>query len=625
MIKEAEIIFKPKRPLSDEEFAKYLSLVRNIASFDPDNKYWKFNLIKALKNIKNDIELNEILIKLRKYVYLAEDNIVFIKNIFKKYKSQKTAIIDVDRRYNVIISTTMITDEALAKIDKYIFKLTENKYRLRSSFFVNKVIKILIDLGYNVLYDKEKINLLNKQLKCIISRYQGKISITTNYFDKFLLRELREVCTLIYYREKVILDENKNYLGTELIERRLPCLKVDFSKKSAYVPVGLFHRVIDFLNDLSIPYEVNIKEKQNINIPMKLNFKLYPHQEEAYRKWFQRKRGTIAIFTRGGKSFIALKAIYDLRKPSIIFVTTRELAATWRNYLIKYLGIREYDIGYLGEGIKKITQITISTYASGVKYIEDIKDKFEFVVFDEGHHLPADSFRKIALNIDALYRMVLTATPYRRDKNEVLIFSLCGGLVANIDYISLLKMRIVAPIEVFKTIYAVGPEEKLQKLLEVIEKHKDEQIIIFTQYLDTAEKLYLELLKKGYKVALITGEVSKYKRERFFNDFVKGLIKILVTTTVLDEGVTVPDAEVAIIYEGSGEERQMIQRIGRVLGYKPGKRAKIYEIVDISNPKEKVAYFRRRSVREYYRLDLVKKILKKLKEGNNQRVISDFY
>ena len=52
-----------------------------------------------------------------------------------------------------------------------------------------------------------------------------------------------------------------------------------------------------------------------------------------------------------------------------------------------------------------------------------------------------------------------------------------------------------------------------------------------------------------------------------------------MTTTVLDEGVDVPDAEVAIILSGSGQPRQLIQRVGRVIRYKRRKIAYVYEFV----------------------------------------------
>ncbi|MEO7092419.1 MAG: helicase-related protein, partial [Polyangiales bacterium] len=48
---------------------------------------------------------------------------------------------------------------------------------------------------------------------------------------------------------------------------------------------------------------------------------------------------------------------------------------------------------------------------------------------------------------------------------------------------------------------------------------------------------------------------------------------------VLNEGVDVPDANVAIVLSGSGSVREHVQRLGRVLRKKGDKRAILYELV----------------------------------------------
>ena len=53
---------------------------------------------------------------------------------------------------------------------------------------------------------------------------------------------------------------------------------------------------------------------------------------------------------------------------------------------------------------------------------------------------------------------------------------------------------------------------------------------------------------------------------------------MLVSAQVLDEGVDVPEAEIAIIAGGSASARRYVQRIGRVLRPAPGKRARVYEL-----------------------------------------------
>ena len=53
-----------------------------------------------------------------------------------------------------------------------------------------------------------------------------------------------------------------------------------------------------------------------------------------------------------------------------------------------------------------------------------------------------------------------------------------------------------------------------------------------------------------------------------------------MTSKVLDEGVDVPDAELAIIMSGTGSGRELIQRLGRILRPKQnGKKARLVELV----------------------------------------------
>jgi DNA repair helicase RAD25 len=104
------------------------------------------------------------------------------------------------------------------------------------------------------------------------------------------------------------------------------------------------------------------------------------------------------------------------------------------------------------------------------------------------------------------------------------------------------------------------------------------KVLVFTQFIDQAEELYKRLREAGVAAELITSEEGN--REVALRRFGVGASRAVVTTTVLDEGIDVPDAEVAVIVSGTGSKRQMIQRVGRVVRATPGKRvARVYEIV----------------------------------------------
>ena len=80
--------------------------------------------------------------------------------------------------------------------------------------------------------------------------------------------------------------------------------------------------------------------------------------------------------------------------------------------------------------------------------------------------------------------------------------------------------------------------------------------------------------------------------------FRTGEYPVLITSKVLNEGVDVPDANVGIIVSGSGSIREHVQRLGRILRARPGKKAMLYELVS-KNTSEYFTNQRRRQHRAY--------------------------
>ncbi|HEX9915593.1 MAG TPA: helicase-related protein, partial [Candidatus Bathyarchaeia archaeon] len=76
--------------------------------------------------------------------------------------------------------------------------------------------------------------------------------------------------------------------------------------------------------------------------------------------------------------------------------------------------------------------------------------------------------------------------------------------------------------------------------------------------------------------------------------FMDGTYRRIVTSRVLDEGVDVPDASIAVIISGSGSSRQFIQRLGRILRKRPGKQAVLYELVSADTAETNISSRRRR-------------------------------
>ena len=350
---------------------------------------------------------------------------------------------------------------------------------------------------------------------------------------------------------------------------------------------------------------------------------LFDFQYDAYRKWYINSRtGTVAVPTGGGKTFIGLKAIYELKKPSLILVPTVELIKQWQRFIREYLG---YEAGGFHAREKELKPITITTYNSVVKYKELFASYgFDILIADEVHHVPARTLMEACLTIPAPYRLGLSATPRRSDRNEHLIYYLIGDVVYRAKPKFLVEQGLTVPIihnvvvvpverrvkEELKRItekslskgivWTLGYRGKLSAVRYIVKKHKQDKIIIFTQYLDQAKRVY-SLLYSMFReeICLITSKTKPKEREKFFKEFESGKKRVLVTTTCLDEGINVPDADVCIILSGLGE-RQMVQRVGRVCRKREGKDvAYVYEIIT-DTPLEKSLSKRRDVLEDFF-------------------------
>jgi len=427
------------------------------------------------------------------------------------------------------------------------------------------------------------------------------------------IEELSAKFTVNYYIQELKEDE-EGQITVLYTKTLLPLLR--FRGVSLRGSLGLFAPLRATLG--SEAEVVSKPEFSSIKV-LKKDFELRDYQQEAYEKWSERKFGTIVIPTGGGKTYVALQAIADLKAPTLICVTTIELARQWRKILSEKLGI---EAGLLGGGTKDIREVTVAIYNSAVKYLDKIKKKFAFHVYDEGHHVAAETFRQIAIRAYSEYRLCLSATPERYDNNHELIYALAGEPVYRISYTELVKRNYVAPI-VYRKIsgFLSAREEstyeaidefsefdkygklrgfsqkkkiafmakwKYKKLEELLGRHKSSKILVFTEFLDQAYEAY-RVAKNTLgetRVALITGQTAKGRRRDFFEAFKRGEVTCIVTTRVLDEGIDVPDADVAIIMSNSGQSRQMIQRIGRVIRPKEGKIAYVYDLVTANSVEE---------------------------------------
>ncbi len=394
--------------------------------------------------------------------------------------------------------------------------------------------------------------------------------------------------------------------------------------------------VVDVVNKLvksgfRVEDKTGLLNPKPISNDIRLSVELRPYQVEALKAWRENGfRGVIALPTGAGKTIVALAAIAELKAPTLIVVYTREQLKQWLEKIKSVLSLPVWSVGaYYGEE-KRIAPITVTTYQTAWRRLEELRERFSLLVVDEAHHLPAEKFRLIAEGVLAPYRMALSATPERDDGLHVELFRLMGGLVyrksaselAEQGYLAsyriVVKYVTLTPKEAqryreLRRLYnelaggrdvneliklAAAGDERASRALKVLnemrkiianaenklrlakqiaeeEVAKGSKVIIFTQYVEQAKKLGMML-----GAPVITGRTEKFKRDLALQLFRSGRARILIVTSVGDEGLDIPDANVGIMLSSSASRRQFIQRLGRLLRPAPGKsEAILYEIV----------------------------------------------
>src|SRR5690606_19153740 len=152
---------------------------------------------------------------------------------------------------------------------------------------------------------------------------------------------------------------------------------------------------------------------------------LRPDQQRATEAWLSTRRGCIVLPTGTGKTEVALNLVGSVALSTLIVAPVRDLMYQWHRRILLRTGI---DAGILGDGVYRVSPLTVTTYDSAFIHMARIGDQFALIVFDECHHLPGPARQDAARMCAAPYRLGPTATPYRSDGRQVLLEQLIGPI-----------------------------------------------------------------------------------------------------------------------------------------------------------------------------------------------------
>jgi superfamily II DNA or RNA helicase len=135
---------------------------------------------------------------------------------------------------------------------------------------------------------------------------------------------------------------------------------------------------------------------------------------------------------------------------------------------------------------------------------------------------------------------------------------------------------------------AFGTEAKLLTLAGLLEQHHQDRVLVFTD-----DNTMVYRISQAFLIPAITHQSKVKERHEILKNFREGEYPRVVTSRVLNEGVDVPEANVAIILSGTGTTREYVQRLGRILRRGEGKLALLYEVIAENTAEENVSKRRR--------------------------------
>jgi superfamily II DNA or RNA helicase len=397
-------------------------------------------------------------------------------------------------------------------------------------------------------------------------------------------------------------------------------------------PAVAYDQVVMALHRRKIPYDDRARTYPTLKDGLRVHREPRPYQAEALTAWERnRGRGVVVLPTGSGKTWLALMAIDRKRRGTLVVAPTLDLVRQWYDQLRAAFPV---PIGVVGGGSHDVQAITVTTYDSAYLHMEHLGRRFGMVIFDEVHHLPGESLSLAARFCLAPYRLGLTATPERSDGRETVLDDLVGPIVYR-RRITELTGEFLAEYDVERIDVDLSPEEwdayqrarstyrefverqgirigskggwatfiqrsamsdagrtafeawqeqrrlsfaapsKMEYLDHLLHEHRGDRAIVFTSVNETAYAI-----SRRFLIPVITHQTPVKERSAILEGLSKGTFGAVVTSRVLNEGVDVPSANVAIIMSGSGSVREHVQRLGRVLRKKPnGERAILYELV----------------------------------------------
>lgn len=287
------------------------------------------------------------------------------------------------------------------------------------------------------------------------------------------------------------------------------------------------------------------------------------------------------------------------------YKTDSELMMKLNSYNVKYQDI-----------LRKKNEKKYDKYYRMQEFLESVV----CFIGDEFHHAKSDTWYNSLLKCEnALYKIGLTGSIDTSDPITVQrLKALCGEVIVKIsnDYLiergisarpTIHSVPVASPDDIeevseYQVAYEKGivnNEFRNKLIAKITEKcyHDDKGILIIVNFLQHGNNISDLLTEYDIPHEFIYGDLDKTTRKQHLSDMKSGKLKVLIATSLIDEGVDIKGINTLIIGAGGKSLRQVLQRIGRALRKKDDDNTtQIYDFIDMTNKFLYKHYLERRSI-----------------------------
>lgn len=305
------------------------------------------------------------------------------------------------------------------------------------------------------------------------------------------------------------------------------------------------------------------------------------------------KKALIISATGSGKTYLAAFDARNFGAKRLLYIVHREsILKDAKESFIKVFGAERTYGFYTGNENSLEADFIFATSNMLGRHLDSFKkDEFDYIIYDEVHHVVAETGKKIFEYFEPEFILGLTATPERMDNQDifslfdqnvpfelrlrdainndlVVPFHYYGIRDQLVDYSSKDKMTIAKNIAEQNNIEFI--KSQIEKYRKSGEKLK---CIAFCTNIQSCRLMAEELYEEGYHTISLTGINDTGVRIKAFKDLQDedNLLEIICTVDILNEGVDIPQVNMVLFLRPTESQTVFIQQLGRGLRKYPGK------------------------------------------------------